>query len=52
MAEPAKQFSLRVFDDFSKVYATSEDLSVRRMYVNPSRLLFMFDQLNLNILNK
>ena len=44
MAEPAQPFALWVFDNFGKVYVSIEDLSVRRMYVNPDRLLFMFDE--------
>ena len=43
IAEPAQQFSLWVFDNFSKVYVSVEDLAVKRMYVDPDRLLFMFD---------
>ena len=44
VAEPAQQFSLCVFDNFGKVNISIEDLAVRRMYVDPDRLLFMFDQ--------
>ena len=44
MAELAQQFSLSVFGSFRKVYVTIKDLAVRRMYVDPDRLLFMFDQ--------
>ena len=44
MAEPAEHFSLWVFNIFGKVYVSVEDLAVRRMYVDPDRLLFMFDQ--------
>ena len=44
VAEPAQQFSLWVFDNFGKVNISIEDLAVRRMYVDPDRLLFMFDQ--------
>ena len=44
MTEPAQPFSLWVFDNFSKVYVSIEDLAVRRMYVDPDRLLFMFDE--------
>ena len=36
-------FSLR-FDNFGKVHVSIEDLAVRRMYVDPDRLLFMFDE--------
>ena len=45
MAELAQQFSLWVFDKFGKVYVSIKDLAVRRMYVDPDRLLSMFDQL-------
>ena len=31
MAEPAKQFSHLVFDNYSRVYVSIEDLAVRRM---------------------
>ena len=34
-----------MFDNSGKVYISVEDLAVRRMYVDPDRLLFMFDQL-------
>ena len=44
MAEPAQPFSLWVFDNFGKVYVSIEDLAVRRMYVDPDRLHFMFDE--------
>ena len=44
MAEPAQPFSLWVFDNFGKVYVSIEDLAVRRIYVDPDRLLFMFDE--------
>ena len=43
MAEPAQPFSLWVFDNFGKVYGSMEDLAFRRMYVDPDRILFMFD---------
>ena len=33
-----------MFDNFGKVYVSIEDLAVRRMYVDPDRLLFMFDE--------
>ena len=33
MAEPAQQFSLWVFGNFSKVYVEIGDLTVRRIYV-------------------
>ena len=33
-----------MFDNFSKVYVSVEDLAVRIMLVNPDRLLFMFDE--------
>ena len=33
-----------MFDNFSKVYVSVEDLAVRRMHVDPDRLLFMFDE--------
>ena len=45
MAEPAQQFYLWVFDNFGKVYVPTEVLAVRKMYVDPDRLLFIFDQL-------
>ena len=32
-----------MFDNFSKVYVSVEDLEVRRMHVDLDRLLFMFD---------
>ena len=44
MAEPAQPFSLLVFDNFGKVYVSIKDLAVRRIYVDPDRLLFMFDE--------
>ena len=44
MAEPAQPFSLWVFDNFGKVYVSIEDLAVWRMYVDPDRLLFVFDE--------
>ena len=44
MAESAQPFSLWAFDNFGKVYVSIEDLAVRRMYVDPDRLLFMFDE--------
>ena len=44
MAEPARQFSLWVFDNFGKVHVSIEHLAVRIMYVDPDRLLFMFDK--------
>ena len=33
-----------MFDNFSKVYVSVEDLVVRRMHVDPDRLLFMLDE--------
>ena len=33
-----------MFDNFGKVYVSIEDLAVRRMYVDPDRLLFTFDE--------
>ena len=33
-----------MFDNFSKFYVSVEDLTVRRMHVDPDRLLFMFDE--------
>ena len=33
-----------MFDNFSKVYVSVEDLAVRIMHVHPDRLLFMFDE--------
>ena len=44
MAEPAQQFSLGVFENSGKVYISTENLAVRRIYLDPDRLLFMFDQ--------
>ena len=41
--EPEHQFSFEVIDNFSKVYVSVEDLAVRRMHVDPDRLLFMYD---------
>ena len=38
------QFSFEVFDNFSKVCVSVEDLAVRIMHVDPDRLLFMFDE--------
>ena len=40
MAEPVGPFSQYIFS----VYVSTEDLAVRRMYVDPDRLLFMFDE--------
>ena len=42
--ETEYQFSFEVFDNFSKFYVSVEDLAVRRMHVDPDRLLFMFDE--------
>ena len=42
--ETEHQFSFEVFDNFSKVYVSVEDLAVRIMHVHPDRLLFMFDE--------
>ena len=42
--ETEHQFSFEVFDNFSKVYVSVEDLAVRIMLVDPDRLLFMFDE--------
>ena len=42
--EPEHQFSFEVIDNFSKVYVSVEDLVVRRMHVDPDRLLLMFDE--------
>ena len=42
--ETEHQFSFEVFGNFSKVYVSVEDLAVRRMHVDPDRLLFMFDE--------
>ena len=42
--EPEQQFSFDVFDNFSKVYVSVEDLAVRRIQVDPDRLLEMFDK--------
>ena len=33
-----------MFDNFSKVYVSVEDLAVRIKHVDPDRLLFMFDE--------
>ena len=33
-----------MFDNFSKVYVSVEDLAVRIMHVDPDRLLFMFGE--------
>ena len=33
-----------MFDNFSKAYVSVEDLAVRRIHVDPDRLLFMFDE--------
>ena len=33
-----------MFDNFSKVYVSVEDLAVRIMHVDPDRLLFIFDE--------
>ena len=33
-----------MFDNFSKVYVSVEDLAVRIMHVDPDRPLFMFDE--------
>ena len=33
-----------MFDNFSKVYVSVEDLAVRIMHVDPDRLRFMFDE--------
>ena len=33
-----------MFDNFSKAYVLVDDLAVRRMHVDPDRLLFMFDE--------
>ena len=33
-----------MFDNFSKVYVSVEDLADRIMHVDPDRLLFMFDE--------
>ena len=43
MAEPAQQFSLRVFDNFSKVYVSIEDFAVKRMYVDRIGYFSCFD---------
>ena len=48
--DPEQQFSFDVFDDFSKVYVSVEDLAVRRMHVDPDRQLFMFNERILIIL--
>ena len=42
--ETEHQFSFEVFDNFSKVYVSVEDLAVRIMHVDPDRLLFMFGE--------
>ena len=33
-----------MFDNFSKIYVSVEDLAVRIKQVDPDRLLFMFDE--------
>ena len=33
-----------MFDNFSKVYVSVEDLAVRIMHADPDKLLFMFDE--------
>ena len=33
-----------MFDNFSKVNVSVEDLAVRRMHVDPDGILFMFDE--------
>ena len=33
-----------MFDNFGKVYVSIEYLAVRTIYVDPDRLLFMFDE--------
>ena len=42
--ETERQFAFEVFDNFSKVYVSVEDLAVRIMHVDPDRLLFMLDE--------
>ena len=42
--ETENQFSFEVFDNFSRVYVSVEDLAVRIMHVDPDRLLFMFGE--------
>ena len=42
--EPEQQFSFEAFDNFSKDYVSVEDLAVRRVHVDPDRLLFMLDE--------
>ena len=44
MSVLTKLFLLSIFDNFSKVYVSVEDLAVRIMHVDPDRLLFMFDE--------
>ena len=43
--ETEYQFYFEVIDNFSKVYVSVEYLEVRRMHVDPDRLLFMLDEL-------
>ena len=42
--KPEQQFSFEVFDNFSKVYVSVEDLAVRKMHVDPDRILCMFNE--------
>ena len=47
MAEPRKQYSLEVFDNFSKVYASDECSALRRINVDPDKLFCMSHKRNL-----
>ena len=42
--EPEYQLNFEVIDKFSKVYVSDEDLAIRRMHVDPVRLMFMFGE--------
>ena len=52
MYEPEHHFSFEVFDNFSKVAVSVEDLAVRIMYADLDRLLIMFDKRILIFLKK
>ena len=52
MAEPARQFSFWVFDNFGKVYVSIEDLAVRRMYVETEQATFHVQSAYTNLPNK
>ena len=42
--KPEQQFSFVVFDNFSKVYVSVGDLAVRKMHVEPDRILCILDE--------